>query len=128
MGNCGAERWRFAGQIIIQSPTSDSIAYGATNPTITFMNADKSQNVSLIYSDYDSVRAPAGIKLIGNQGNEWFQAPRIFGAVWNDYAEYRSTSKVKPGQCVIETGLGDLVQSTERLQPGANYIGIFNSF
>ena len=122
MDNCGAERWRFAGQIIIQSPTTDSVAYGATNPTITFMNVNKSQNVSLIYTDYDSVRAPAGIKLIGNQGNEWFQAPRVFGAVWNDYAEYRSTSEVQPGQCVVETGFGDLIQSTERLQPGANIV------
>ena len=47
---------------------------------------------------------------------------RLYGAVWNDYAEYRSTSKVQPGQCVIETGLGDLVQSTKRLQPGANIV------
>lgn len=47
---------------------------------------------------------------------------KVYGAVWNDYAEYRSTSKVKPGQCVIETGLGDLIQSTKRLQPGANIV------
>ena len=47
---------------------------------------------------------------------------RAYGAVWNDYAEYRITNKVKPGQCVIETGLGDLVQSTKRLQPGANIV------
>lgn len=51
-----------------------------------------------------------------------FQASKVYGAVWNDYAEYRITNKVKPGQCVIETGLGDLVQSTERLQPGANIV------
>ena len=49
-------------------------------------------------------------------------ASKVYGAVWNDYAEYRSTSQVKPGQCVIETGLGDLVQSTKRLQPGANIV------
>lgn len=47
---------------------------------------------------------------------------KVYGAVWNDYAEYRSTSKVKPGQCVIETGLGNLIQSTKRLQPGANIV------
>lgn len=110
------------GDLIIQHGTSSSVAYGATNPTITFKNSDGSQNCSLIYTDYDSVRAPAGIALIGNQGNEWFQAPRVYGAVWNDYAEYRSTSTVNPGQCVVETGLGDLVQSTKRLQPGANIV------
>lgn len=51
-----------------------------------------------------------------------FQASQVYGAVWNDYAEYRLTSKVQPGKCVIETGLGDLVQSTKRLQPGANIV------
>ena len=49
-------------------------------------------------------------------------ADKVYGAVWNDYAEYRSTSTVNPGQCVVETGLGDLVQSTKRLQPGANIV------
>jgi hypothetical protein len=47
---------------------------------------------------------------------------KVYGAVWNDYAEYRSTPKVKPGQCVIETGKGDLIKSSERLQPGANIV------
>ena len=49
-------------------------------------------------------------------------ADKVYGAVWNDYAEYRSTSTVNPGQCVVETGLGDLIQSTKRLQPGANIV------
>lgn len=47
---------------------------------------------------------------------------RAYGAVWNDYAEYRSTSEVQPGKCVVETGLGNLIQSTKRLQPGANIV------
>lgn len=47
---------------------------------------------------------------------------KVYGAVWNDYAEYRSTPKVKPGQCVIETGKGDLIKSSKRLQPGANIV------
>lgn len=122
IGDCGAEKWRFAGQLIIQSPTTSSVAYGSTNPTITFMNSDKSQNCSLIYTDYDAVRSPAGIALIGNQGNEWFQAPRIFGAVWNDYAEYRSSGPIEPGRVICETGNGTLKLSTERLQPGANVV------
>lgn len=49
-------------------------------------------------------------------------ADKVYGAVWNDYAEYRSTSTVNPGQCVVETGLGDLIQSTKRLQSGANIV------
>ena len=50
-------------------------------------------------------------------------APKVYGAVWNDYAEYRITKdKIEPGRCVIETGKDDLVLSTERLQPGAEII------
>lgn len=52
-----------------------------------------------------------------------FRAGKVYGAVWNDYAEYRQTKKyVQPGYCVIETGKGDLIKSSERLQPGANIV------
>ena len=52
-----------------------------------------------------------------------FRAGQVYGAVWNDYAEYRQTKKyVQPGYCVIETGKGDLIKSSKRLQPGANIV------
>lgn len=52
-----------------------------------------------------------------------FRADKVYGAVWNDYAEYRQTKKyIQPGYCVIETGKGDLIKSSERLQPGANIV------
>lgn len=47
----------------------------------------------------------------------------IYGAVWNDYAEFRSTvPNAKPGQVVIENGDGTLHLSTERLQPGCEVV------
>lgn len=50
-------------------------------------------------------------------------ATSVYGAVWNDYAEYRETKEdIKPGRVVCETGKGDLVLSTERLQAGANIV------
>lgn len=50
------------------------------------------------------------------------EAP-FYGAVWNDYAEYRETKAIiSPGRCIIETGKGDLVLATERLQPGAEIV------
>lgn len=48
-------------------------------------------------------------------------ANKLFGAVYNDYAEYRSAI-AKPGQCVIENGDGTLSPSTKRLQLGANIV------
>lgn len=47
---------------------------------------------------------------------------KIYGAVWNDYAEYRQSNEKKAGLCVIETGKGNLIKSSQRLQPGANII------
>ena len=50
-------------------------------------------------------------------------ASKVYGAVWNDYAEFRPTVlNICPGQCVIEIGNGQLKISTERLQPGANIV------
>lgn len=46
-------------------------------------------------------------------------ANRVFGAVWNDYAERRIVEDeiVSPGQVVCETGRDTLALSTERMQP-----------
>jgi hypothetical protein len=48
---------------------------------------------------------------------------RGYGAVWNDYAEFRITKEeIEPGRCIVETGKGDLVLSTERLQEGCEIV------
>ena len=49
-------------------------------------------------------------------------AGRVYGAVYNDYAEYRQSKELTPGRCVIETLSGELILSTSRLQPGGNII------
>jgi hypothetical protein len=47
-------------------------------------------------------------------------AGKIYGAVWNDYAEYRTChDSFKAGQVVCENGDDTLSLSIERLQPGA---------
>lgn len=44
----------------------------------------------------------------------------IYGAVWNDYAEFREGDTIESGKCVIEAGDDTLITSTERMMPGAN--------
>lgn len=46
----------------------------------------------------------------------------LYGAAWNDYAEYRNAELVEPGRVVIEHESGEMKLSTERLQPGAEVI------
>ena len=46
----------------------------------------------------------------------------LYGAAWNDYAEYRQSDITQPGRCIIENGDDTLRLSTERLQRGAEIV------
>ncbi len=52
--------------------------------------------------------------------NIW--ASRVFNAVFNDYAECRTTIDLTPGHVVIDQDDGSLACSFKRLQPGAQVI------
>lgn len=47
---------------------------------------------------------------------------KVFGAVWNDYAEFREADTTEPGYVVCENGDDTLSISNKRLQPGANIV------
>ena len=47
-----------------------------------------------------------------------FQAAKVYGAVWNDYAEYRKAETVEGGRCVYETEEGIMKVAHSRLQAG----------
>ena len=71
------------GNIILKGGTSADMTYADNvHPYIRFDNSDSSQNVSLIFTDHDTYRRPAGIKLVGNQGNEWFEAANIYATTF----------------------------------------------
>lgn len=61
----------------IQGSTVGTNTFADTNPKVVFNNVDGSQAVSLTFTDYDSVQAPASLTLNGNQGGEYFIAPNI---------------------------------------------------
>ena len=46
----------------------------------------------------------------------------MYGAAWNDYAEYRISDCQEAGRVICENGDDTLSIATERLQPGANVI------
>ena len=68
---------RATNTLTVQKATTGSNAYNSVNPRLDFKNADASQNIALIFTDYDSVQAPASLTLAGNQGGEYFIAPNI---------------------------------------------------
>ena len=47
----------------------------------------------------------------------------LYGAVWNDYAEFRETKeKIEPGRCIREIGDDTLELTTERLMRGCEIV------
>ena len=55
----------------------------SANPKLQFTAANGSQPVALVYTDFDAYRPPAGIRLLGNQGREWFESPRVISDYYN---------------------------------------------
>lgn len=59
-----------------------------------------------------------------NSSNEMGAGVKFYGAVWNDYAEFRKgkMDKMKPGQVVTETGNGTMILATQKLQHGCKFL------
>ena len=64
-------------KLTLQGSTVGSNSYTDANPKLEFKNTDGSQNISLTFTDFDAVQAPASLTLNGNQGNEYFISPCI---------------------------------------------------
>lgn len=63
------------GPLGISYGTTATMTYNSTNPQIAF-SENGQQGVKIIYSDYDSYRAPYGLKVIGDGSNAagaWFE-------------------------------------------------------
>ena len=69
--------------------------------------------VSEVDSDGAIVTANTGV---------YTQNDILHGAAYNDYAEYRESDILEPGRCVVENGKGQLVLSSQRLQPAPEII------
>ena len=59
-----------------------------------------------------------------NQDNYLRAGTRLYGAVWNDYAEFRKgqMDNLKPGQIVTEVGNGNMKLANQRLQKGCKIL------
>lgn len=113
------------GQLILKS----GVTYGDTLPTTNVATGQifftPSLNSSFLTTT-DRIYM-LGIKSAENPQmyyNEsvYVQNNVLFGAAWNDYAEYRESSELEPGRVIIEVGNGRLIRSNERLQPGAEIV------
>ena len=86
---------------------------GTTEPTLYTSFTDGTTLPSGFTARAMQLQASGGIQTNG----------KIYGAVWNDYAEYRITNEnVKPGQVVIDNDDGSLSITEDYLLPGAQVV------
>ena len=61
--------------------------------------------------------------IIGADGTGFCRTTKMYGAVWNDYAEFRiCNEEFKPGQVVLENGDDTLSIASQRLQRGCSIV------
>ena len=70
------------GPLIIDVPVIPATP-SISSPTKIGFKEDHVQEVAFAYTDYDSYRAPAGIKLVSTENEPWFEAPWILGRKLN---------------------------------------------
>lgn len=74
-------------------------------------------------TDASSTTSASAVKIAGGLSvAKKLYADSVYGSVWNDYAEYRSSLINVPGACVIENDNGTLSIANDRLIPGASII------
>ena len=83
------------------------LAGGTVTGVTTFSDTTNSTSVST-----GAVKILGGLGVTGN-----IYGDKVYGSVWNDYAEYRETEEVEAGRVVYEKGDDTLGISTKRMMP-----------
>lgn len=109
--------------IILAYSTATTEVTDAVNKSSTLTYNPSIKQLYINSGTASTSQATGALRVNGGIGcNGDIRGNAVYGAVFNDYAEFRETEKLKPGLCVCEDGKGRLTISIERLQPGANII------
>jgi hypothetical protein len=124
------------GNLTISHATNATMTAGSTNPKITFSESG-SQPVHLVYTDYDSYRSPAGLKVVGGDSATpaWFEVEgTVYAAGFSGSLTGNVTGNVSgsSGSCTgnaatatTATNANYLISNT-RMDYGWNGINYFN--
>lgn len=99
--------------------SSATSATNATNTTNVNIAADTSSTIYVLGA------TTTGNTRIYRESSVYMSSNVLYGAAWNDYAEYRELKEdqeIPYGHIVIENGDDTLSLSTERLQPGGQIV------
>jgi len=118
-----------AGAILVKNSASDRDVKWATSVN----TANNASNATNAYTSASTAKAyivgttvnSASFKALVHNASVYTQNAVLFGAAWNDYAEFRKDNQEEeqgPGRCVSERGDGSLALTTKRLQRGCEII------
>ena len=80
------------------------------------INISSSSNFTSEQTNHNTLYKRDGIHILQwEASNGYLTADKVFNAVFNDYAEYRSTIDLTPGHVVIDNDDGSLSCTTQRL-------------
>lgn len=83
------------GALHLAYATSATMTTGSANPQIIF-SENGGQKVQLMYTDYDSYRSPAGLKVLGEQGGEWFEvAGNCYAAHFYEHSDIKLKTNIE---------------------------------
>jgi hypothetical protein len=89
----------------------------AATATKLYINNDSTSKVYVLGA------TNTGNQSVYREASVYMQNNVIYGAAWNDYAEYREgTEEFEPGRVICENGDDTLSLAIERLQPGASVV------
>ena len=106
------------GTTTVAKATAATTATTATNAN----NVKSSPSTSKAYVLGTTSTGSATNKATVYNASVYTSGSVLYGAAWNDYAEYRIADCREPGRVICENGDDTLSLATERLQPGANVI------
>lgn len=91
----------------------DNSAFGDANIAGAFVIQGLNGNTNLSFKQYGG----NNIANITYNGSNLTSSVAFYGAVWNDYAEFRTQKEViKPGYCVASADNGQVYKTTEKFQ------------
>lgn len=130
--NQATSTWEYADIISgLNQTTADALYLGKNENAVSATVATNADNATKIYSSASTTKAYVlGTTTASNANHNtvynasvYTLGSVLYGAAWNDYAEYRETTKIiEPGRVVCENNDDTLSLSQERLQPGAEIV------
>lgn len=114
--------------LILVYNSTDDCWYAVTNPDpmwpISYTHTTADQKCYLVGYNVATATGNYGINTLQRNQNVYMNpstgsiyANKVYGAVWNDYAEFRAQQEViEPGYCVASTDNGKVYKTTDKFQ------------